>query len=133
MDPALFDALNEEVDRVFNNWTVSELVIALHPGLDSPPTPVNIAPNVKPSVRVTKKAMVGALFLPPDLPSPDDNPPPRLDQRKPAVNAQLTAIIANACQLAGFRSTLLGSSPNQQFPSITYGHWSASDGALQRK
>ena len=63
MNPMLFEALTEEVDRVFNNWTVSELMIALHPDLDSPPTPVNIAPNVKPLFRVTKKAMVDALFL----------------------------------------------------------------------
>ena len=34
---------------------------------------------------------------------------------------QFTTLVANACQLAGFRSAMLHNRPGQKFPNITYG------------
>ena len=107
MDPSLLEALTNEVDRVFNNWTVTELCLPLCSTIDGTPSPHNIAPFAQASARVTTKSLQSALFLPPGLPSPDDDPIVKVDGKKTPAFEQITTIVANGCQLAGFRSAFL--------------------------
>ena len=89
MDPSLLVALTQEVDRVFNNWTVTELFLPLCSTVDGTPSPHNIAQFAQESTRVTCKALKTALFLPPGLPSPDDDPAVKEDGKKaPAYEHQ---------------------------------------------
>ena len=75
--------------------------------------PTTFAPALaNETTRVTQRVLKTALFLPPHLPSPDEVPAVREDGRKAATNESLTAIVADACQVAGFRSALL----NKQNP-----------------
>ena len=119
MDPTLLQGLSDEVDRIFNNWTVTQLCLPLCSDPNGSPSPYNIANLANPKTRVTNKALKTALFLPANLHSPDAAPITTEDGTKVPANADLTNLVANACQLAGFKSVLLSTHPNQAFPFIT--------------
>ena len=122
MDPTLLQGLSDEVDRIFNNWTVTQLCLPLCSDPSGSPSPYNIANLANPKTQVTNKALKTALFLPANLPSPAADPITTGEEgTKVFANAELTNLVANVCQLAGFKSVLPSNNPNLAFPSITYG------------
>ena len=100
----MLQGLSDEVDRIFNNWTVTQLCLPLCSDPSGSPSPYNIANLANPKTRVTNKALKTALFLPANLPSPAADPITTDEGTKVFANAELTNLVANACQLAGFKS-----------------------------